>query len=93
MSNYQRDLKIFSRKRKVTNSLKLLKNIWMSRKPKTLKIKDRKENRENIKIRVKDINKIKMNKVHTEEKIKDKWEGVKENPGANKDNSGANKDK
>ena len=44
----------------------------MSRKPKTLKIKDRKENRENIKIRVKDINKIKMNKVHTEEKIEDK---------------------
>lgn len=93
MSNYQRDLKIFSRKRKVTNSLKLLKNIWMSRKPKTLKIKDRKENRENIKIRVKDINKIKMNKVHTEEKIKDKWEGAKENSEANKDNSGANKGK
>lgn len=65
----------------------------MSRKPKTLKIKDRKENRENIKIRVKDINKIKMNKVHTEEKIEDKWEGAKENPEANKDNSGANKGK
>ena len=65
----------------------------MSRKPKTLKIKDRKENRENIKIRVKDINKIKMNKVHTEEKIKDKWEGAKENSEANKDNSGANKGK
>lgn len=93
MSNYQRDLKIFSRKRKVTNSLKLLKNIWMSRKPKTLKIKDRKENRENIKIRVKDINKIKMIKAHTEEKIKDKWEGAKENSEANKDNSGANKGK
>lgn len=65
----------------------------MSRKPKTLKIKDRKENQENIKIRVKDISKIKMSKVHTEEKIKDKWEGVKENSEANKDNSGANKDK
>lgn len=65
----------------------------MSRKSKALKIKDRKENQENIKIRVKDINKIKMSKVHTEEKIKDKWEGAKENPGANKDKWGDNRGK
>lgn len=85
MSNYQRDLKTFSKWRKVTNSLKLPKNIWMSKKLKMIRIKGKKENRGNMKIRVKDMNKIRMNKVHTEETIEDKWEGAKENQEANKD--------
>lgn len=51
------------------------------------------KNRENIKIKVKGFNKIKMNKVHIEEKTKDKWEGAKEKWGDNKDKREDNRDK
>lgn len=51
------------------------------------------KNRENIKITVKGFNKIKMNKVHIEEKTKDKWEDAKEKRGDNKDKWEDNRDK
>lgn len=44
----------------------------MNRKVKMTENKSIRKNRENIKITVKGFNKIKMNKVHIEEKTKDK---------------------
>ena len=57
----------------------------MSRKAKMIENKSMIKNRRNIKIKVRCFNKIKINKVHTEEKTKDKWKDAKDKQGDNKD--------
>lgn len=76
LSNYQKGLRIFLRKRKAINLLKLLKSILMSKKAKMIKMFKNRENKREKRERAtkSHMNKMKTNNnpKHKEEETEDK---------------------